>query len=445
MFVMLKISISGVRGIANESLTPEVCLNFAKAAGTYFKGGTLVLGTDTRVSSEFIKGIVMQGLLSCGCKVIDLGIVPTPTVGFMIRELKIDGGIMITASHNPGEWNGLKFLRSDGIFLNAEQAEKLIGIYQSEEFLEGSGGSVRFFKKAGDRHIKKVLKTVNASRIRSKKFKVVIDSVNGAGSLITPQLLKKLGCKVVEINTDIKEPFPHGAEPTPENLAQLREAVYAEKADIGFAQDPDADRLAMVTEKGVSVSEEYTLALCVEHILLTRHSGRRIVVANLSTTRAIDEITHKLGGVVLRTRIGEVYVAEEIKKEKALIGGEGNGGVIFPEVGYNRDSLAGIALILDRLAGEKKKISEIINALPQYFSAKKKIECKNQQEAENIMDKVKEVFKSGTLDTTEGIKVILKDSWVHIRPSNTEPIVRVIAEAKSADEAEALANRILKI
>jgi len=442
---MLKISISGVRGIANESLTPEVCLNFAKAAGTYFEGGALAMGCDTRTSSEFIKGIVMQGLLSCGCKILDLGIVPTPTLGFAIRELKIDGGVMITASHNPKEWNGLKFLRDDGIFLNQEQAEKLIGIYQSRKFEEKCCGSVKVYNKSGEHHIRKILSSVNYFKIRSRKFKVVLDSVNGAGSIITPVLLKKLGCKVVEINTNIRKEFPHDAEPTPENLVQLAETVKREKADIGFAQDPDADRLALVTEEGIAVSEEYTLTLCVEHILSTKLSGRRIVVTNLSTTKAIDEIAKKYGAVVIRTRIGEVHVAEEIKKEKALIGGEGNGGVIYPKVGYNRDSLAGIALVLDHLSRQAKPLSQIIKSLPQYFSVKKKIECASHKEAEALLLKVRALYKGENLDFTEGIKVIFKDSWVHVRASNTEPIVRVIAEAKTKSEAENLAETILKI
>ena len=442
---MLKISVSGVRGIANESLTPGVCLDFAKAAGTYFGGGTVLLGNDTRESSEFIKGIVMQGLLSCGCRIIDLGIVPTPTIGFMIRKLKADGGLMITASHNPKEWNGLKFMRSDGIFLNQSQGEDLIGIYNSKGFIERSGGSVKVFKRGGDDHIKKILGTVNRLRIRSKRFKVVLDSVNGAGSIITPVLLRKLGCRVVEINTDTRSPFPHGAEPTPENLTQLAETVVAENADIGFAQDPDADRLALVTDDGKAISEEYTLALCAKHILEKSLSGKKIVVANLSTTRAIDDIVKEFGGIVLRTKVGEVHVAEAVKSEKALIGGEGNGGIIYPKIGYNRDSLTGIALILEYMAADGRPISEIANSIPEYHSAKKKKECRSIEEAEIFVEKVKEHFSKETLDTTEGIKVLFKDAWIHVRPSNTEPIIRVIAEARTAEEAQRLAESILKI
>ncbi|KAF0134565.1 MAG: manB [Candidatus Saganbacteria bacterium] len=440
---MLKISISGVRGIYGDSLTPEICLDFAKAAGTYFDGGVLAVGSDTRESSEFIKGIVIHGLVSCGSNILDLGIVPTPTIGIAIRENKLSGGIMITASHNPKEWNGLKFFRSDGIFLNSQEAEKLIQIYESKGFIEKPNGETKTYDAASELHIKKILAAVHCSKIKSRKFKVVIDSVNGAGSIITPKLLEKLGCQVIKINTDIKKPFPRGAEPTPENLSQLCETVLKEKADIGFAQDPDADRLAIVTEEGIAISEEYTLTLCVKHVLSSSLKSRKLIVANLSTTRAIDEVAKEFGGIVIRTKVGEVYVAEEIKNEKADIGGEGNGGVIYPKVGFNRDSLCGIALILDYMARQKSPVSKIVNALPQYYFSKKKMECANVKEGEDLIERIKERYRGETMDFTEGIKVIFKDSWVHVRPSNTEPIIRIIAEAKSPNEANELAENIL--
>lgn len=447
---MLKISISGVRGIAclpvgtaGDSLTPEVCLNFAKAFGTYLKGGCVAIGTDTRSSSEFIKGIVMQGLLSCGCRVIDLGIVPTPTVGITVRELCASGGMIITASHNPPEWNGLKFIREDGIFLNQKQAEKLIALYESHAFEARSGGLVKTYSKASDLHIKKVLKVVSPALIRSQKFRVALDSVNGAGSLITPQLLKKLGCKVIPINTSLNAPFPHGAEPTPDNLADLAALVKREGADIGFAQDPDADRLAIISEKGVAVSEEYTLALCVKSVLSSMIAGKKVVVTNLSTTRAIEDVTKSLNGVVIRTKIGEVHVAEEMKSVRAVIGGEGNGGVIYPKVGMNRDSLAGIALILMLMAKTGRSISELLAELPVYHIVKKKLECLSQAAAEDLIERAKELYKKETLDLTEGVKVYFKKSWVHLRASNTEPIVRIIAEAPTLDEAQKLAQDLI--
>lgn len=438
---MLKISISGVRGTVPDALTPEVCLDFAKSFGTYLNGGTVIVGTDTRTSGEFIKGIAIQGLLSCGCKVIDLSIATTPTVGVMVRKLKADGGLVITASHNPEPWNGLKFVRSDGIFLNAAQAKDLLDIYYAKQFVLKDGGRARTYAKANDDHIRLVLKNIRPGAVRRRKFKVALDSVNGAGSVITPELLKKLGCRVVSINTRPRAPFPHGAEPTPENLKELAELVKKEGADIGFAQDPDADRLAIVTEKGEAVSEEYTLALCAKFIL--PGAGRKIIVTNLSTTSAIDDIAKAANAAVIRTKIGEVYVAEEILKEDAAIGGEGNGGVIYPRVGYNRDSLCGIALILSYMAKQKKPLSALIDELPRYVLVKEKMECASVAEAAQFMDKMKEKFAHDRLDLTEGVKVIRREGWLHLRPSNTEPIIRIFAEAREKTAAEKLVTEAL--
>ncbi|OGC13400.1 phosphoglucosamine mutase [candidate division WOR-1 bacterium RIFOXYA2_FULL_37_7] len=441
---MLKISISGIRGMVPDSLTPEVCLNFAKAFGTYMQGETIVVGTDTRSSSEFIKGIVLQGLLSSGCKVIDLGVATTPTVGIVVRELQAQGGLVVTASHNPEPWNGLKFIRKDGIFLNSQQTKKLLEIYENKTFEEAPGGSAKTYNKASEIHINKILKAIDPKKIRKAKFKVVIDSCNGAGSVITPLLLKELGCIVIELNTNTKKLFPRGAEPTPENLTELAAIVKKEGADIGFAQDPDADRLAIVTETGVPVSEEYTLALSVKYILQTTSSSRRIVVTNLSTTSAIDHIAREFGAVVIRTKIGEVHVAEEIKAKKALIGGEGNGGVIYPKVGFNRDSLSGIALILMYLANQKNKISELVGAIPEYVLIKKKITCDSSREALDFLENSKLKFQKDSLDLTEGVKVIRKIGWLHLRASNTEPIIRIFAECKDKKTAEEFIQEALE-
>lgn len=440
---MLKISVSGVRGIVPESLTPDICLDFAKAFGSYLNSGSVVIGTDTRTSSEFIKGIILQGLLSCGCKIIDLGIATTPTVGVAVRHLKVDGGIIVTASHNPEPWNGIKFIKDDGIFLNTLQAKKLLDIYYSKKFLVQSGGSAITYNKANHDHIEKILESINVALIKKSKFKVAIDCVNGAGSVITPLLLKKLGCQIIAINSYPKAPFPRGAEPTPENLKELSKVVKTEHADIGFAQDPDADRLAIITEDGEAISEEYTVVLCTKHILSKTASSRKLVVVNLSTTSAIDDVAKQFKAIVMRTKIGEVYVAEEVKKEKANIGGEGNGGVIFPKVGFNRDSLSAIAIILELLAKEKKKLSEILSKMPKYFLVKKKIECTSSDYATDFLEKSKERFKNETLDLTEGLKVLRKDGWIHLRPSNTEPIIRIFAEAKSQQIAEEFIKEVL--
>lgn len=433
---MLKISISGTRGTVPDSLTPQVCLDFAKAFGTYLKGGTVVVGTDTRSSSEFIKGIAIQGLLSCGCNIIDLGIATTPTVGIMVRELEANGGLIITASHNPEPWNGLKFVRNDGIFLNSTQGQQLLDIYYSKAFVEQPGSRAKTNTKAAEIHIKKILKQINPGLIKRRKFKVVIDSVNGAGSVIAPELLRRLGCEVIELYTAPKAPFPRGAEPTPDNIKELARLVKEHHADAGFAQDPDADRLAIVTNTGEAISEEYTLALCSKFILKNANAPKKLVVCNLSTTAAIDDIAREFNAIVVRTKIGEVYVAEAIKKENAIIGGEGNGGIIYPKIGFNRDSQIGIALILMYMAKEKKPLSELVAQIPKYYLVKNKIECESTDEASNFIEKIKRKFQNDTLDLTEGVKVIRRDGWLHLRPSNTEAVIRVFAEARSKEIAE---------
>lgn len=440
---MLKVSISGIRGTVPDSLTDEVCLNFAKAFGTYTKGGKIVLGTDTRESKDKIKAKIKEGLLFCGCEVIDLGIATTPTVGIMVKEHKAQGGIIITASHNPLPWNGLKFLRPEGFFLNEGQGKDLIRIYKNKRFKEKSGGKALKDDHGNQIHIKKILEAVDAELIRSNKFKVVIDSVNGAGSIVTPYLLEELGCQVITLNCDPLSPFPHGPEPTPENLKMLEEVVKKEGAQIGFAQDPDADRLALVTDSGAALSEEYTLPLCMQNILNKSTSTNKIIVVNLSTSSLVDDVAKSFKARVVRTKIGEINVVEKIIELKAEIGGEGNGGVIFPRVCHNRDSLSGIALILELLAKEKKPLSEIVKTLPAYFLAKKKIECRNRAAAQTLIKKAKNIYKDEDLDLTEGVKVKLKDAWVHVRASNTEPIIRVFAEAKDKVKAEKLASELL--
>lgn len=439
---MLKFSISGVRGIVDESLTPKVVLNFAKAFGTLINDGSIAIASDTRPSSEFLKGIVSQGLLSTGCTIIDLGILPTPTIATIIKEEKISGGIMVTASHNPEKWNGLKFLKNEGIFINENENKKLWEIYESKNFLEKNGGKIKYIKNPWKIHFKRIFKAINRSLIKKRKFKVAIDSCNSAGSKVTIEFLKELGCEVFPINCEIGKHFPRGAEPKPENLDMLKELVLGKKADIGFAQDPDADRLGIVTNEGIAISEEYTLLLAADFIL-GRNNTNKIAVANLSTSQALDEIARKHKALLLRTKIGEVYVSEEIRKTNALIGGEGNGGVIFPKVNFNRDSLTAIALILNYMAKTKMKISQIISKFPSYSLAKEKIAFKDDAQAERILNKVKDMYKNNTQILTEGVKVLFKNSWIHVRPSNTEPIIRLFAEAKNPEEAKELIRKTI--
>ncbi|MFH1541499.1 MAG: phosphoglucosamine mutase [bacterium] len=443
----LKISISGVRGFVPDSLTPEICLNFAKAFGTYLNGGTIVVGIDPRASSEIIKGIVFTGLVSTGCKVIDLGICPTPTVGIMVRKLKAAGGIIITASHNPLPWNGLKFVRSDGIFLNENQANKLINIFETKEFIAGRAKKVKTNKKAIETHIKKVLKIIKPTKIRRKKFRVAIDCCNGAGSVACVKFLKKLGCTVLPINCDLTKPFPHNPEPIAENLQELMELIQNKKADIGFALDSDADRLAIVSEKGLAIGEELTLTLATQALLMKNKKlakKKKIVVTNLSTTNALEDIVKANGGILIRTKIGEVHVAEELKNLKGLIGGEGNGGVIFPQVGFNRDSLSAIALILNLLATTKKTVSELAAALPVYYMIKEKISCQTRDEVDDLIELTKNLFKGNDFIMTDGVKVLLENGWLHVRSSNTEPIVRVMAESKDENQAKRLIEQVLQ-
>ncbi|MFH1541628.1 MAG: phosphoglucosamine mutase [bacterium] len=447
----LKISISGVRGHVPESLTPELCLNFAKAFGSYLakqttEPRTVVVGTDPRASSEFIKGIVFQGLLSTGCKVVDLGICPTPTVGIMVRQLKATGGIIITASHNPLPWNGLKFVRSDGIFLNENQAEEFLTIYRQNEFITRETGQVVINSRALDIHLAKVLKLVKTRLIKRKRLKVALDCCNGAGSEICPMLLKMLGCQVIAINCDITKPFPHNPEPIAENLGELIELIKNKKADIGFALDSDADRLAIVAETGQPIGEELTLALATKFILQQNHiknPGKKIVITNLSTTQALDDIVNSFQGTIIRTKIGEVHVAEELKKLDGLIGGEGNGGVIYPKIGFNRDAMVGMALILNFLAVSKKKTSELAGEIPAYFVVKKKIDCDNRDQLDDFIESVKTQFKGHDFITTDGLKVMLPDGWLHVRASNTEPIIRIIAEGKDRLQIEKLVEQVL--
>jgi phosphomannomutase len=442
----LKISISGVRGHVPESLTPEVCLDLAKAFGTYLRGGKVVIGTDPRASSEFIKGIVFSGLLATGCEVVDIGICPTPTVGIMVRKLKAAGGIVVTASHNPLPWNGLKFMRDDGIFLNEEQARRFLKFYESKYFkLRPAGSGVSSDATAIATHVSRVLKIVKPAAIRKRKFKVAVDACNGAGSVALVKLLEKLGCKVLPLNVNVRLPFPRNPEPTPENLSELRALVKAKKADIGFALDSDADRLAVVAENGEALGEEATLALAVK-FLLSRQPAfgnqKKVVVVNLSTSRMIDDLGRAAGALVIRTKVGEVHVAEALKKNNALVGGEGNGGVIYPPVGYNRDSLTAAALLLNCLAVSGQTLTALAAELPHYVMAKSKIECPDLDTANDLVERTKEVFRGEDLILTEGVKVVFPDAWLHVRASNTEPIIRVMAEAKSREKAEALIKRV---
>ncbi len=444
----MKMGISGIRGITGETLTDAVARDLAKAFAAYLGKGAVVIGRDSRPSGKTLEKIVMDELLASGINVVYAGLAATPTMQVLVKELKAKGGIVITASHNPIEWNGFKFISGKGVFLNAEQNGKLFDIYFGKKFrTSGKRGKLKVLKNADDLHIDAVLKAVDLKKIRSKKFRVALDSCNGAGSRVTPKLLKKLGCRIIELNTDPEMPFPHGTEPTPDNLTELMKKVMASKADVGFAQDPDADRLSIVTDKGVAIGEEFTMVLAAMQILKseirnTKSEKGRIIVTNLSTSRMIEDVAKEFGAKVIRTRVGEINVVEELVRSKALLAGEGNGGVIYPKVVSSRDSLTGMALILNLMADEGKSISGIAEGIPKYTMIKTKISCSSKDEAEKMAKRAKSRFGNAKLDERDGVKAVYRDSWIHVRASNTEPVLRIIAEARTRRKAEELIRKI---
>ncbi len=439
----LKISISGVRGVVGDSLTPTLLARFAQAFGTYAGSGTVVVGRDTRTSGEMVRQAVFSGLLSSGCRVVDLDVVPVPTVQLAVRHRRAQGGIAITASHNPAEWNALKFIGPDGLFLGPGPARELLDIYHQGEYVKVAGSGMRSVERmtnAPDLHQQAILDAVGPLPARERRLRVALDSCNGAGSLVTPRLLEALGAEVVTINVTPNGLFPRPAEPLPENLGALCQAVRAHQCDVGFAQDMDADRLAVVDERGEAIGEELTLVLA-SWFVLSRTPGP--VVANLSTTSALDAVAARFGCAVGRSKIGEANVTERMRADHAVIGGEGNGGVIYPRINFGRDSLTGMALILHLLAGTGRTVSALVADLPPFRMVKDKITCPSNR-IPDVLRMVKREFDGHRLDTRDGVKVILEDGrWFLVRGSNTEPIVRVVAEAATDADARALVDDLM--
>ncbi len=447
----LMVSISGIRGVIGESLTPEAVIRYAGAFGEYCRKGrqappSVVVGRDGRSTGSFVAPLVRSALVAKGVNVRDIGICPTPTVQIAVERGAADGGIAVTASHNPMQWNGLKFMASTGMFLDAEENRELwhlaeIGsAYAPWQSLGKETSETEWL----DRHIDAVLglDLMNADLIRRRRFRVVLDCVNAAGGIIVPRLLKKLGCDVIGLNCDVSGVFAHTPEPIPENLTALASRVPLEKADLGIAVDPDVDRLVLITEKGEPYSEEYTIASAVEFVL-GRHDAQRSgvkpnVVVNLSTTRAVDDIARAHGATVIRTPVGEINVAKRMKESGALIGGEGSGGVILPDVHLGRDAIVGIGLLLQLLAESGTTLSGLKARLPSYQIAKGKIEL-GAVSPDEILEAVRKAHaREGKINTDDGLKIDFEDYWVHLRKSNTEPIVRVIAEAHTMDRAAAV-------
>jgi phosphoglucosamine mutase len=430
----LKISISGVRGVIGDSLTPALLTRFAQAFGTYVGSATIVIGHDPRTSSEMVKQAVIAGLLSSGCRVMDIGMCPVPTIQLLVRHHRAHGGIAITASHNPAEWNALKFIGADGLFLNSGKAREMLDIYHQGEYTKVAGAEMREVEEipgATDLHIQKILDVLGPLRLSGKPLRVVLDACNGAGSLVGPKLLEALGAEVVPINVTPNGLFPRPAEPVAENLGDLCAAVKEHRANIGFAQDMDADRLAIVSEQGIPIGEDYTLLLATLHVL-----GKQLgpVVANLSSTSVLQEIADRFGCPFFMTRIGEVNVTEKMQQEDAVIGGEGNGGVIYPRVNFARDSLVGMALILHLLAETGKTITELVNSFSPFSLIKEKLVCPSNK-ISVVLRMLRHEYAGYPLDLRDGVKVTLPAGWFLVRGSNTEPIIRVIAEAASETKA----------
>ena len=448
----LMISISGVRGIIGQTLTPQVATQFGQAFGLFLQSKAenkqakikVVIGRDSRPSGPMVFGALSAGLLSVGVDVIAAGIATTPSVALLGRYLKSDASIVITASHNPLIWNGIKFLRHDGIAFPAADAAKIKQIYFDIQSGKTSVplaaieqlGLFSEDSRAHANHVQAVLALFDARGIAEKRYRVVLDSVNGAGCVGTPMLLQKLGAELIHMNAEATGQFAHVPEPTKENLTDLCARVKEKRAAVGFAQDPDADRLAIVDENGTYIGEEYTLALCTHARMLVKPAA---VVANLSSSRMVDDIAAKFGQKVYRTAVGEANVAGKMQgiagaNLGSVIGGEGNGGIIDLRVGPVRDSFLGIAMVLDMLTRTRKTVSQLVGEFPRYAMIKTKFDCTPEQSAA-LVAKVKMEFASETIDTQDGVRIDFAEGWVHVRQSNTEPIARIIAEA--ADEATA--------
>ncbi len=433
----LKISISGVRGVVGESLTPTLLVRFAQAFGTYTGPGTICVGRDTRTSGEMVRQAVVAGLLSSGCRVVDLGVCPVPTVQLMVRLLRARGGICITASHNPAEWNALKFIDSAGLFLGAGQARQLLDIYHQGEYRKVAGAEMRAVEPldgAIDLHVKAILDALGPLPGGARRLRVAVDSCNGAGSVVAPRLLEALGVEVFPVNVTPDGTFPRGAEPVPENLFELCRVVRESGADVGFAQDMDADRLAVVDERGVPIGEEYTLVLAARYVL-GREPGP--LVANLATTSALDALAARFDCPVYRSKIGEANVAEEMLRRRAVVGGEGNGGVIYPRINFARDSLVGMALVLHLLAETGATVSELLTELPPSFMVKEKMACRSDR-IRAALKAVSEAYAGRPLDSRDGVKVTTDEGWFLVRGSNTEPIIRLVAEGPTEEGARAM-------
>lgn len=448
-------SISGIRGtiggLQSENLTPIDAVKYAAAYGSWVKKQRnkethrVVVGRDARISGEMIQQLVMNTLVGMGITVIDLDLSTTPTVEMAVMMEHADGGIILTASHNPKQWNALKLLNNKGEFLNAAAGQEILDIAEGGniEFAEVDDlGEIHKNDAYIDLHIDEILDLplVNVDAIKACKFKVVVDGVNSTGGIAIPLLLEALGVEPVKLYCTPNGQFPHNPEPLKEHLGDLMKMVVDENADFGIVVDPDVDRLAFVDEKGEMFGEEYTLVAVADYVL--KHTPGN-TVSNMSSSRALRDVTEKHNGTYTASAVGEVNVVEMMKETKAVIGGEGNGGIIYPELHYGRDSLVGVALFLSHLAEQKMAVSELRKTYTSYFMSKKKIELTPTLDVDAILKAMEAKYSSEDINTIDGVKIDFPENWVHLRKSNTEPIIRIYTEAKSQEEADSLADKII--
>ncbi len=448
-------SISGIRGTiggtAGENLTPPDIVKFTTAYVRFIaqrnsgKKLTIVVGRDARLSGELVSDLVEGTLLACGADVINVGLCTTPATEMAVITYRADGGIIITASHNPRQWNALKLLNSSGEFLSDAEGKQVLAYAEEGDFAYpaiDSIGRVLSREPFNDRHIEQVLSLplVDVEAVQARRFKVVVDAVNSVGGIVMPELLRRLGCEVVELNCDPTGEFAHNPEPLPENLTEISAVIVREKADLGIVVDPDVDRLAFVSEDGSMFVEEYTLVAVADYIL--SHTAGD-TVSNLSSTRALRDVTARYGCNYHASAVGEVNVTTKMKEVGAVIGGEGNGGVIYPELHYGRDALVGTALFLTFLAKKGMTMTELRATYPAYYASKNKIELTPAIDVDKVLREIKTRYAHENVNDIDGVKIDFPDNWVHLRKSNTEPIIRVYTEAQTMPEAEALAQRFI--
>jgi phosphomannomutase len=440
----LIVSVSGVRGIVGGSLTPEVASRFAAALGSRLGGGRVVVGRDSRPSGELLKHAVVAGLLSVGCRADDIGIASTPTVGVAVTALGAAGGVQITASHNPAPWNGLKLFGPDGAVLPAADGQQVKAAFEADAFTRAGWdavGSLRVPPDPADDHLRRVLDVVSPAMVASRRFSVFLDANGGAGGPLGSRLLDELGCRVTRHNCDPDGVFAHEAEPIPAHLADVAPWVAQTNSAVGFVLDPDADRLALIDEIGACISEELTLALAVKY-RLRQQAGP--VVVNMSTSRVIQDLAEAAGGTFHRTAVGEANVVEGMRDHAAVIGGEGNGGVIDPRVGWVRDPFVGMGLILSLMAEEGRPLSQLVADLPAYHMLKTKFEVPRDR-LPGAFAALRGAWPDAAVDVRDGLRLDGPGWWLHVRGSNTEPVVRVIAEAPTAEHARQLCDEAGKL